>query len=204
MKHLRLNPLQRNNIKLPPANDETTVLRWVGPAAVPGAATVYMWADFVTELLYAALQRPDVMQTALLVGGVFAGPGEVFVEARGYIDLERFDDIHEFARTTNEHWTLTLNRLQRRDEALGVVGWAVLREGLGDPPSRDLQLAHRSFFNLPHQLLLSVDPKTQQLALYGFDEIGRLVQIGFQLVSQRPGVDASATDYPEHRPLRPS
>lgn len=204
MKTRPLSQLKRSNIKLPPSNDELTVLRWVGPSATPPAATVYLWADFVTELLYAALHRPDVLQTALLVGGLFSGPGEVFVEVRGYIDLERFDDVYEFARETNEHWKLTQNRLAQRDETLSLVGWAALRPGLEDPPARDLQLAHRSFFNLAHQLMLAIDPKTQELALYGFDEIGRLVQIGFQLVSQRPGVDPSASDHPEHRPLQPS
>lgn len=180
-----LKQLQRSEIKLPPLTSELTELRHVGPALIPGAAKVYVWADALTELIYAGLRRDSVMQAAVLVGGVYSGPGELFVEVRGYADLERYDDTTDFAQSINEDWTLLRNRLSRKD--VSVVGWACLRNDLVGELPRDLQIAHRSFFNLPHQLLFAIEPVTQELALYGFDEIGRLVQIGFELVIARSG-----------------
>jgi len=180
-----LKQIQRSEIKLPPIHSELTELRHVGPPLIKGAAKVYVWADALCELIYAGLRRDSVMQAAVLVGGVYAGPGETFVEVRGYADLERYEDTTDFARSINEDWTLLRNRLARREERVSIVGWACLRQGLESELARDLQIAHRSFFNLPHQLLLAIEPHTQELALYGFDEIGRLVQIGFQLVVRR-------------------
>lgn len=180
-----LHQLRRSEIKLPPVQSELTEILRLGPSMTPQATKVYVWADALTELIYAALRRPTVMQTAILVGGLYAGPGERFVEIRGYVDLERFDDSFDFSRELNEAWLPLNNRISRRGEGMSMIGWACLRTATEDEPARDLQVAHRSFFNLPHQILLTIDPETQHLALYGFDEIGRLVQIGFHLVRPR-------------------
>jgi|GEM_PF-6567282 len=169
------------HIRIPPQTSETRSLVALGPERVRGAINVYMWADVLHELMRAASRRPDVMQTAILVGNVCAGPAERFLEVRGYLDLDRYDDALDFARNINEEWTTLVNRAQRFGERMSILGWAAMRAD-ENRLERDLQLAHRSFFNLPYQLLLTINPKSEEVALYGFDETSHLVQVGFQLV----------------------
>lgn len=188
----RLTQLPRSEIKLPPVASELTELRSIGPRPAPGTPTVYVWADALTELIYAGLRRPDDMQAAILVGGLYAGPGQMFIELRGYTDLERFEDTRDFSRNLGESWIPLTNRLARREEGLSILGWACIRKDQGSEPARDLQITQRSFFNLAHQLMLTIDPVHQEVALYGFDESGGLVQIGFQLVIARRGRDLRA------------
>lgn len=172
------------HIRIPPQDSEHRNVVWIGPERVRGAAKVYVWADVLNELMRAASRRPTVMQAAILVGNVCAGPGERFVEIRGYMDLDRHDDPLDFARNINEEWTTLVNRARRIGEGMSVLGWAALREQ-PTPLPRDIQLAHRSFFNLPYQLLCTIDPALEEVALYGFDETSHLVQVGFQLVVDR-------------------
>lgn len=172
------------HIRIPPVASEDRALFWMGPPEIPDATKVYVWADALHELIRAATHRPTVMQTALLLGSLCAGPGERFVEVRGYMDLHRYDDVREFAQNINDEWTSLNNRARRNGDGLSIVGWASLREN-ESPLGRDLQMAHRSFFNLPYQIMFTIDPQTEEVALYGFDEIGHLVQVGFQLVVDR-------------------
>lgn len=177
--------MRRSEIKLPPENTADTELRHVGPSTPEGSAKVYVWAEALEELIHASLRRPTVMQAAVLVGGFYAGPGERFVELRGFIDLDRFDDTTDLARALNDSWIPLKNRVERQGGGMSILGWACLRREERPQLARDLHVLHRSFFNLPHQLLLVLDPETQEISLYGFDETSRLVHIGFELVSPR-------------------
>lgn len=172
------------HIRIPPEASDDRALFSMGPPEIPGATKVYVWADALHELVRAAARRPKVMQAAVLVGSLCAGPGERFVEIRGYMDLDRYDDTREFAQNLNDEWTALNNRARRNGDGLSIVGWACLRQN-DTPLARDIQMAHRSFFNLPYQVMLTIDPGTEEVALYGFDEIGHLVQVGFQLVVDR-------------------
>lgn len=173
------------HIRIPPEASETRAVIPMGPERVRGAANVYIWADALHELVRAAKRRPTVMQAACLLGNLCAGPGERFVEVRGYMDLDRYDDPLDFARNINDEWTTLNNRARRMGEGMNLLGWACMRAE-DTPLARDIQLAHRSFFNLPFQLFLSIDPENEEVALYGFDETSHLVQVGFQLVVDQP------------------
>lgn len=178
-------PSKRTRIKLPPTHGDDFEIRHVGPSIPEGSGKVYVWSEALSELIHASLRRPTVMQSAILVGGVYAGPGLRFVEVRGFIDLERFDNTTELARSLNDSWVPLNNRVERQGGGWTILGWACLREREGALLERELQVLHRSFFNLPHQLLLSLDPVSEEITLYGFDETSRLVQIGFELVTPR-------------------
>ncbi len=174
----RLQPL---HIKLPPTSSATRTVTPIGPEMQRESLQVYLWAPVVTDLLKAARRRPRVFQTALLVGSVCAGPAERFLEVRGYIDLERHDDFQDFIRTLEESWTILNNRIARQDEPFVLAGWALLASQ-EKPLGKSLQMTHRSFFNLPYQNLLTVDPKKEELVLYGYDETGYLAPIGYKVV----------------------
>lgn len=172
------------HIRIPPEASENRALFSMGPPEIVGATKVYVWADALHELVRAATRRPTMMQAAILLGSLCAGPGERFVEVRGYMDLDRYDDTRDFAQNVNDEWTALNNRARRTGDGLSMVGWAILRQN-DVPLPRDIQMAHRSFFNLPYQVMLTVNPDAEEVALYGFDEIGHLVQIGFELVVDR-------------------
>lgn len=159
-------------------------------------AQIYLWADMLEELIYAALSRPEVTQSALLSGQYYQGPDGPFVEVRGYADLSRYDSTSEMLRELNDDWTLLNNRVERQGGNLRIVGWSLLKPGTSNALSRAAQVVHRTFFNLGFQILLEVDPQERRVVVYGFDERGCLIKTGFHLVRRRDGVDISAGDSP--------
>lgn len=183
----RLKLLQPNNLRPGPVDDEHTSIVHVGPPS-EGAARVYIWQEMLHALIDAALQDPDQTRTALLLGATSVSPGKVNLELRGYSELAAYENLTEFCRATNEYWPQLLNRIERRGDGLQIFGWVCMQTGDEGALTRVHQVTHRSFFNYPHQVFLNIDPASRRVALYGFDENGRLVHIGFDLVRPRNAV----------------
>ena len=179
-------PLRRLDLRHPVVPSEQWDVRRMGPEAA-GGGQVYLWEDAVEELIYAGLSAPRSLQTALLAGGSWEGPDGRFIEVRGYTELGRPADLGAFCRELTEDWTLVRNRVARRDPPMLVLGWVVMGPDVttGDGLAEELQRVHRTFFNLPHQVTLTISTSTSTVALYGFDERGRLINIGFHLVRRR-------------------
>lgn len=191
-----LKTLTHPELRSPVRSSELWDVTAHGCDDTPGAARVYLWGDVIEELVYAALERPDVMQSALLSGQHYQGPDGPFVEVRGYADLSRYDSASEILRELNDDWTLLNNRVERQGEGLRLVGWALLEARATNQLSRAAQVVHRTFFNLGFQLLVEVDPAERRIAVYGFDERGCLINTPFYLVRRREGVDISSDESP--------
>lgn len=187
MTQPRIQLLKQSNLRPAPVEDENTEIVAMGPAT-SGAACVYLWQDLLRALIEAAQAKPNSTQVALLLGRLSVDVGTIVVEIRGYIELETYDTLTDFCRATNDYWSVLQNKVDRREDGLRIFGWACLQSGDRGELTRVHQVTHRSFFNYPHQVFLQIDPSSQNVALYGFDENGRLVHIGFHLVRPRPAV----------------
>lgn len=182
------NPLRQihpSNLRPAPVEDEQTEIVYIGPPS-GDRMRVYLWADVLHELIRVGLESPSRLHTALLLGRIGLEMGSMRVEIRGYMDLEVHDDLQEFCQSTNEYWPQIQNRMERRTDELRLHGWVCIQSGDEGRLTRTHQVVHRSFFNYPHQLFMMIDPTSQNVGLYGFDENGRLVHIGYHLVRVRP------------------
>ncbi len=148
-------------------------------------AALYVWADVIEELVYAALHAPHTRQAALLLGGAWQGPNGDFVEVRGFSSLMKGDVDADFATELADDWRLLNNRASRIGEGMGVVGWATMREGISGRLASSVQMLHRSFFNLPFEVMLALDSVDKTVGAWAVDRSGYLINVGFNLVSRR-------------------
>ncbi len=143
--------------------------------------SVSIRADVLEELQYAVGCQPDAYQACVLLGT--AEPSGVSV--LGYSDLSACGGPIAFAHELLTDWTPMVRRLKRESPGLRVLGWATYS------PHRSLmaldaneQVAHRTFFNLPHQMCLALAPDNAVCA-FGLDEAGLLTERPVD-VTERP------------------
>jgi hypothetical protein len=165
--------------------DESTDVRAHGPDRAEGAAAIYLWQDMLSELIYAALRSPETMQAALLIGELVQSSVGRAIEVRGYVGLDKYDDLVQFARETADAWDITQNRIERASPGYLCLGWALSNPAQEEELSERERLTHRTFFNLPFQVMLRIQPRTEETSLFGFDENGWLIQTGFNVVHKR-------------------
>jgi hypothetical protein len=165
--------------------DESTDVRTHGPDRAEGAAAIYLWQDMLSEFIYASLRSPESLQAALLIGQLVESSVGRAIEVRGYIGLDKYDDLVQFSRETADAWEITQNRIKRVSPGYLCLGWALSNPDQHDTLSERERLTHRTFFNLPFQVMLRMNPQTEETSLFGFDENGWLIQTGFNVVHKR-------------------
>ena len=186
----QLTKLKTSNLRPVPVEDEYTEFVWIGPERSPHAQ-VFVRVEVLQELIQASLGAPRSTRTALLLGRVGVDVGQCFIEILGYTDLDTHESLREFCRATTDYWPMMMSRLERRDDRLLLMGWACMEAGDKGVLTRVHQVTHRTFFNFPHQVFLLLDPESQHVALYGFDESNRLVHIGYNLVRPRQATSST-------------
>lgn len=176
-------PVQRRE---PIFEDERTTIRRSGPDTTLKSGSVFVWQNMIEELTYASRRSPNILQAAILIGQVIeSGIGNA-IEIRGYVGLDSFDDLREFSEELADSWDLTMNRVLRISEGYFPLGWCVIAgdSTLGGLTQRE-RLTHRTFFNLPFQVMLRMNPHTEEVSIFGFDESRLLIQTGFRVVHRR-------------------
>ena len=134
---------------------------------------MFIRSDVADELAYAARYRPVVYQACVLLGH----RSEQGVEVSAYTGLASFDGPFLFLRELIDDWLLVTRRIDRDAPGLEVLGWGSFRPGSEGKLSMAEQIVHRTFFNLPEQVTLSMDPTTDAIAAHGADSSGQLVLI---------------------------
>jgi hypothetical protein len=151
----------------------------------PGGMAVYIWRDVLAELCRAAALRPEAFQTALLIGTVRDAAAGAGLLVQGYAELGTWTSESAFLEDTEGDWTLILNRLRRTNPSMRPLGWVCMRPDTGGALQPWDEFVHRSLFNLPFQVTLTIDGRDESCALWGPDALGYLVNIGFNLVTPR-------------------
>lgn len=182
--HTPAVPIQRRE---PVFADETTALERHGPDRIK-ACSVYVWQNMIAELVYASRRSPGVLQVAILIGQVIESSLGSAIEVRGYVGLDRYDGLQDFSQDLADSWDLTMNRIGRLSEGYFPLGWCLIADDALDESLHERErLTHRTFFNLPFQVMLRMNPDTEEVSIFGFDESGLLIQTGFSVVHRRDG-----------------
>lgn len=137
----------------------------------------YIYADVLAELAKAARFR-DQAAVALLTGSLQMGGDGIFVEITGFGELQYLygEDLLEVTAAA---------LVQGEDPQGEVVGAFVSPHGTDGLLTEELVRLHLSLFNLPHQVLLVVDPTSEIFGLYGRESSGRMENFGFSLIRTR-------------------
>ena len=109
--------------------------------------------------------------------------GKVFHDAVGhYLLIEHAvaapSDKESRAQVTMtaDAWASALSTIDRDHPGATIVGWYHSHPGHGVFLSEPDLFVHRSFFDLPWQTAVVIDPTTGQCDAFHFDDAGRLVQ----------------------------
>lgn len=159
-----------------------TPLRHVGPPRVEGAA-LCIRQDVLEQLVYASLHRPDRLRTCVLLGEHRVSAAARVVDVSGYAELAGHSTTIEFARELAAEWERTTGRLARAHRGHVIVGWAALRPGARAELQPTDHMAHRTLFNRPWQVHIAIDAVHEEIACYGLDQRGYLINVGFNVVT---------------------
>lgn len=164
-------------------NDSRVLSRRFGPTR-EGGAVLSIWGDAAQALLSAAAEAEAPFRTALLLGQAGNTGAGVVTEIRAWAELETYRHEQAFVAELMTSWEQTVNRLSRAYRGLVLCGWASIRAASGGALRPDAEMVHRTFFGLPWQVTLVVDPSSEALAFYGPTGTGELVNVGFNVLSR--------------------
>lgn len=144
--------------------------------------TVTIRSDVAAELAYAAEYRPDAYQACILIGR----PTPTGADVVGFTDLAAADGAMDFLRELAADWTPMQRRVARTGSDLEVVGWASIRPHSQGRVDDAEALVHRTFFNLPHQVTLVIDPATGEMGATAVVRGGDVVPITLPPIDSEP------------------
>ncbi len=148
--------------------------------------TVYAFFDVIEELLYASNYLPNQASAGVLTGGYYLGPAGEFVEIRGFRDSVLIESTLAFADTLKRDWERLRTDLTLVEAGLRPIGWFLSQPGCAGQLGPFEHIVHGSYFNLPFQLLLLLDPVKRLTGLYLNGADGRLRNVGFNIIESVP------------------
>lgn len=148
----------------------------------PDAMTVYCFHDVSEELIFSSEFRRAHTTAGILTGGYYLGPAGEYVELRGFRDVQMLEETSEFAEHLKRDWKHIVADSSLTEKGLRPIGWFVSRPGCHAEIGPFELILHLSYFSLPYQVLLMLDPLEQKVGLYILDEADRLVNIGFNMI----------------------
>jgi len=159
----------------------------------PNGPTVYVFLDVLDEIIFHARYRAEP-SAMLLTGGLFEGPAGPYVELQGFMEAMYVGSTDDWLTTLQHRYPIVRDHLQHTSPDTAILGWVHGVPGGDARIGTDALVVHLTFFNLAHQLLLAVDPRTEQLALYRRGPDGRMRNIGFNVIARRDQVDRIAEE----------
>ncbi len=149
----------------PSAKDGLTV-RSFGDAASE-TVRFFLYQDVLEELAFASHYRDECCYAVLR--GHFAMDDEgAFIEVSGFDGLEYISDIGEMFDDVREAVEHSMRDISRGEVAGGrhVVGLFVGNPGSDAKLDAEIARVHLSLFNMPFQIAMVIDPKSQQIGIY--------------------------------------
>ncbi len=141
--------------------------------------TIYVFADALDEVVFHAGYR-DEPSVTLLIGGGYAGPAGRYIEIEGFTASRYVAHIDDAATEIGRRMQALVKELT--DPGEQVLGWSFGLPGSRGEMTEDALRIHLTWFNLPHQVYLSIDPQSQQYGFHQRGTDGRMHNVGFNLI----------------------
>lgn len=156
--------------------------------------TVYIFLDVLDEIIFHTRYRQGDQSAMVLTGGLFEGPAGPFVEVQGFMEAMYVGSTADWLTTLQHRYPIVRDHLQHTSPQTSVLGWMLGVPGGRATMDASALVVHLTFFNLPHQLLLAVDPISGEMAVYRRGPDGRMRNIGFNVIAQRHQVERIAAE----------
>jgi len=145
--------------------ERPAVQSFLGRQVDAASARLYLQAEAGRVLMRHAMSVTDREVGGILVGSVHHDRGE-FVLATGAIPAKYSQESRANLTFTHACWQYMLAEQERSFPGTVIVGWYHTHPGYGLFLSGQDLYIHRSFFTLPHQVAVVVDPIAGALALF--------------------------------------
>ncbi len=146
--------------------------------------TVYIFADVLDEIIVHASYREDLAAT-LLLGGYYQGPAGPYVEIQGFAESIYVARTLDLFRLFQEGHQRVRDNLARDNPHQCILGWSHNISGQNAEVSAQSYLIHRTFFNRPEQIFISMDVSQELLGAYRVGQGKKMENLGFNLISMR-------------------
>ncbi len=160
---------------------------------------VYIFLDVLDEVVFHAQYRNEHAAT-LLVGGYYQGPTGKYIEIQGFTEAMYVESARHYQSMLARDFDKVKTRLRQAKRPQHILGWSM---GVADTHARMDSAGvflHNSFFNLPHQIHLAVDPKSEDICVYRRKEPGGpLVSCAFNVVTTRTALAGIRANWDEHK-----
>lgn len=163
--------------------------RWAGKVFSRGpvgetTAQVVVQETVLDELVAEARRSPRAEVGGVLVGGYYEYNSIRFVTVDGWIPARLAESERLAVHFTHDAWAAVERERERRFPTKRMVGWYHTHPRSGIYFSGRDTFAHRSFFSLPWQTALVIDPSTGDLGFFSWrgDEV---VPTGYYYLTDR-------------------
>lgn len=175
----------------------------LGPGA--GGPTVFVSAEALASMARHAAEDLERERGGILVGTAAASAEGVLVSVEGMIPALHTDASRGSVTFTHDTWE-QVNRDKDRDwPDRRIVGWYHTHPGFGLFLSEYDRFIHRSFFDLPWQIALVIDPRAKQCGVFGWSGHELTGPAGFYVFGPAPpALPAPAPLPPPPQPSAPA
>jgi proteasome lid subunit RPN8/RPN11 len=158
--------IELSDVDRAPVHKQRPLIRgWLGSQRNTASPHFYLRADAAEDLLRHALSVTDREVGGVLVGTVHRDD-DAFVLAVGAIPAKYAGEARANLTFTQASWQYVLAEQQQQFPGTVMVGWYHTHPGYGLFLSEQDLYIHRSFFSLPFQLAIVVDPLSCSLAAF--------------------------------------
>ena len=178
-------------------------LRQIAPPAnarefgTQGVADVDVYVDdaAMRDAVAYAFSAKDKLLLGVLAGELCAWEGRTYVTVRAFIPARKAVSSTGAAKFTREAWEDVKRIRLERYPRLRMVGWMQSLPGFGVVVTQMSASLHQSYFDLPHQVLLTVDPVSDDVGFFGW-KAGKLERTGFRAFAETSPSAAGAAPTP--------
>lgn len=169
----------------------------------PGGADVDIYVDdtAMREAVGYAFSAREKLVLGVLVGDLFRWQGRTYTSIQAFIPARKAVSTSGSCKFTREAWEEVKQIRASRFPHQRIVGWMQSLPSFGVVITEMSASLHRSYFDLPHQVLLIVDPVTDDVGFFGW-KAQKLERTGFYAFSGGSSPPRPAS--PPSPPPRPS
>lgn len=153
---------------------------------------IYVDDAAMRESVGYAFSARDKLVLGVLVGNLHRWQGRLHTLVHAFIPARKAVSTSASCKFTREAWEDVKQIRADRFPDQRIVGWMQSLPGFGVVVTEMSASLHQSYFDLPHQVLLTVDPVSDDVGFFGW-KAGKLERSGFHAFSSNRGSGSSSS-----------
>jgi len=145
---------------------------------------VYVFADVFEEIMLQVSYKAEPC-LCILTGGYHQGPTGEFIEIQGFSSTSWVDSTMDSIELLEQRHALLRREFEAQDTGARILGWSHGLPGSAGQMNEEVAFVHLTFFNLPFQVCMILDPEGEKVGVFRRGEAGAMHNIGFKLISAK-------------------